>query len=105
MKAVIDRIARADHRSTSSLIEVALAQFIERKRGAESLIGATIIFLMGVCVGFLISDDIKDNWPRPKPKKPKKSKPAALDPLIKSAVEAIRHAEQEAASLRTLDRL
>ena len=61
------------------------------------MIGATIIFLMGVCVGFLISDDIKDNWPRPKPKKPKKSKPAALDPLIKSAVEAIRHAEQEAA--------
>ena len=38
MKAAIDRIARADHRSTSSLIELALAQFIERetaKRGAD----------------------------------------------------------------------
>ena len=36
MKAAMDRIARADHRSTSSLIELALAQFIERetaKRG------------------------------------------------------------------------
>jgi predicted transcriptional regulator len=37
MKAAIDTIARADYRSTSSLIELALAQFIERettKRGA-----------------------------------------------------------------------
>jgi len=58
------------------------------------MLGATIIFLMGVCVGFLVSDDIKDNWPRPELKKPKKSKPAALDPLIKSAVESIRRAEQ-----------
>jgi predicted transcriptional regulator len=31
IKATIDRIARADHRSTSSLIELALAQFIERE--------------------------------------------------------------------------
>ena len=61
------------------------------------MLGATIIFLMGVCVGFLVSDDIRDNWPRPKPKKPKKSKTAALDPLIKSAVESIRRAEQEVA--------
>jgi hypothetical protein len=58
------------------------------------MLGATLIFLMGVCVGFLISDNIKENWPRPKLKK---SKSAELSPLIKSAVEAIRHAEEEKA--------
>ena len=59
------------------------------------MLGAILIFLMGVCVGFLVSDHIKDNWPRPKPRK---SKSAELRPLIKSAVEAIRRAEQEKAS-------
>jgi hypothetical protein len=58
------------------------------------MLGATFIFLMGVCVGFLISEKIKENWPRPKPKK---SKSAELSPLIKSAVEAIRRVEQEKA--------
>lgn len=61
------------------------------------MLGAILIFLMGVCVGFLVSDYIKDNWP-----KPKKSKSAELRPLIKSAVEAIRRAEQEEAKSNQL---
>lgn len=38
IKAALDKLARADHRSTSSLVELALAQFVERemaKRNAE----------------------------------------------------------------------
>ena len=58
------------------------------------MLGAVIIFLMGACVGFLISDGIKNNWPR----RAKKAKSAELRPLIKSAVEAIRSAEQEKAN-------
>jgi hypothetical protein len=63
------------------------------------MLGANLIFLMGVCVGFLVSDYIKDSWPRPKPKK---YKSAELRPLIKSAVEAIRRAEQEKAKSNQL---
>ena len=59
------------------------------------MLGVVIIFLMGTCVGFLISDGIKDNWPRPESKK---GKSAELRPLIRSAVEAIRRAEQEKAN-------
>jgi hypothetical protein len=33
IKAALDKLARAEHRSTSSLIELALAQFIERETG------------------------------------------------------------------------
>ena len=33
MKATLDKLARADSRSTSSLVELALAQFIERETG------------------------------------------------------------------------
>jgi len=31
LKATLDKLARADSRSTSSLVELALAQFIERE--------------------------------------------------------------------------
>jgi len=33
MKTALDKMARADRRSTSSLVELVLAQFIERETG------------------------------------------------------------------------
>ena len=50
------------------------------------MLGVILIFVMGLCAGFLISDHIKKIWPEPK----KKIEPEELSALIGSAVDAIR---------------